>query len=67
MIVGSGNLTPGGLRQNIEAFSVMRAAVGETLDVSSWDRFLSEHADDLRAIDESALERAAQNGNRQAH
>ena len=61
MIVGSGNLTPGGLRQNIEAFSVMRAAVGETLDVSSWDRFLSEHADDLRTIDESALERAAQN------
>lgn len=61
MIVGSGNLTPGGLRQNIEAFSVMRAAVGETLDVSSWDRFLSEHADDMRAIDESALERAAQN------
>ena len=61
MIVGSGNLTPGGLRQNIEAFSVMRAAVGETLDVSSWDRFLGEHADDLRTIDESALERAAQN------
>ena len=61
MIVGSGNLTPGGLRQNIEAFSVMRAAVGETLDASSWDRFLSEHADDMRAIDESALERAAQN------
>ena len=61
MIVGSGNLTPGGLRQNIEAFSVMRAAVGETLDASSWDRFLSEHADDLRTIDESALERAAQN------
>ena len=61
MIVGSGNLTPGGLRQNIEAFSVMRAAADETLDVTSWERFLSEHATDIRAIDESALERAAQN------
>ena len=61
MIVGSGNLTPGGLRQNFEAFSIMRATADETLDVSSWDRFLIEHAADMRAIDESALERAAQN------
>ena len=61
MIVGSGNLTPGGLRQNFEAFSVMRSEAGETLDVTSWDRFLIEHAADIRTIDESALERAAQN------
>ncbi len=61
MIVGSGNLTPGGLRQNFEAFSVMRAAATETLDVSSWDRFLNDHASDIRPIDEDALERAAQN------
>ena len=61
MIVGSGNLTPGGLRQNCEAFSIMRSAAGETLDVTSWDRFLREHAADIRTIDESALERAAQN------
>ena len=61
MIVGSGNLTPGGLRQNFEAFSVMRSEAGETFDVTSWDRFLSEHAADIRIIDESALERAAKN------
>lgn len=61
MIVGSGNLTPGGLRQNFEAFSVMRSEASETFDVTSWDRFLSEHAADIRTIDESALERAAQN------
>ena len=61
MIVGSGNLTPGGLRQNFEAFSVMRSEAGETFDVAAWDRFLSEHAADIRTIDESALERAAQN------
>ncbi len=61
MIVGSGNLTPGGLRQNFEAFSVMKATATETLDVSSWDRFLADHVDDIRAIDEEALERAARN------
>lgn len=61
MIVGSGNLTPGGLRQNFEAFSVIRAAAGEVLDISSWDRFLRDHAEDIRAIDEEALERAARN------
>ena len=61
IIVGSGNLTPGGLRQNFEAFSVIRAAANETLDVSSWDRFLTDHAGDIRAIDEDVLARAARN------
>ncbi len=61
MVVGSGNLTPGGLRRNFEAFSVMRAAADETLDVTSWDRFFTDHAKDVGAIDEAALERAAQN------
>ena len=61
MIVGSGNLTPGGLRQNFEAFSVTHAAAGETLEVTSWQRFLIDHATDIRAIDEEALERAARN------
>ena len=61
MIVGSGNLTPGGLRQNFEAFSVVRAAANENLDLSSWDRFLAGHVGDIRAIDEAALNRAARN------
>ena len=61
MVVGSGNLTPGGLRRNFEAFSVMRAASDETLDVTSWSRFFTDHATDIGAIDEAALERAAQN------
>ena len=64
MIVGSGNLTPGGLRQNFEAFSVVRSATGEVIDFSPWDRFLAEHADDIRPIDQEALERAAQNTTR---
>ena len=61
MIVGSGNLTPGGLRQNFEAFSVTRTEADETLDLPSWDRFLTDHAADIRVIDEETLERAAQN------
>ena len=61
MIVGSGNLTPGGLRQNFEAFSVIRSRPSETMDSSSWDRFLTDHADDVRSIDEDALDRAARN------
>ena len=61
LIVGSGNLTPGGLRQNFEAFSVMRAAENENLDASSWDRFLGRYSEVIHTIDEKALERAAQN------
>ena len=61
MIVGSGNLTLGGLRQHFEAFSVMRVKAHECLDTSSLDRFLAEHRANLRRIDNEALERAARN------
>ncbi|MYK86990.1 MAG: hypothetical protein F4018_00760 [Acidobacteria bacterium] len=61
MIVGSGNLTPGGLRRNFEAFSVVHAAANDNLDVTSWSRFFTTHAANIGAIDEAALERAARN------
>jgi len=61
VIVGSGNLTPGGLRQNFEAFSVYRVNRRERVNLNGWDRFLGEHAPDIRAIDAAALERAARN------
>lgn len=61
LIVGSGNLTPGGLRQHFEAFSVTRSEAGESVDLTPWARFLSEHETDIRAIDVIALERAARN------
>lgn len=61
LIAGSGNLTPGGLLRNFEAFSVVRSSPGELLDLSSWDRFFTDHATDIRAIDDEALERAARN------
>ncbi len=61
LIVGSGNLTPGGLRENLEAYFVIRAAANESLDLSSWDDFTQRHDADLRIIDDSALERASKN------
>lgn len=61
VIVGSGNLTPGGLRENYEAFSVIHAGPRERLDLSSWDSFVREKCPDLRRIDQEALERAARN------
>jgi hypothetical protein len=61
LIVGSGNLTPGGLRQNFEAFSIVRAGARERLDVGGWERFRQAHAANIRAIDDEALERAARN------
>ena len=61
MIVGSGNLTLGGLRQHFEAFSVMRVTADECLDTSSLDRFLADHHASLRPIDNEALERATRN------
>lgn len=61
VIVGSGNLTPGGLRQNVEAFSIVRAGPREPVNLDGWNRFLTDHAVDIRAIDDAALERAAQN------
>lgn len=61
LIVGSGNLTPGGLMHNFEGYSVISGGGGETLDLSSLDAFLVRHATDIRPIDQEALERAALN------
>lgn len=61
LIVGSGNLTPGGLRDNFEAYSVLRTEPGEPIDLSPWDDFLARHNVNIRPIDTEALERAARN------
>lgn len=61
LIVGSGNLTPGGLRQNVEGFSVVRTQQSERLSLNQWDKFLETHASDIRPIDEDALKRAGEN------
>lgn len=61
IIVGSGNLTPGGLRGNFEAYTVVTVDSEAGLDVSSLDEFMSRHALNIRRIDQEALDRAAQN------
>lgn len=64
MIVGSGNLTPGGLRQNIEAYSkaeIQAEELGDSATIVSLDEFLARHEDRIRAIDDEAMERAARN------
>ncbi len=67
LIVGSGNLTPGGLMNNIEGYTVISANQGETIDVSALDEFLERHADAIRSIDDEALERAERNAMRRIH
>lgn len=61
LIVGSGNLTPGGLSSNFEAYTVIASEPGEALDLSSFDAFVARHAGIILPIDEKALERAALN------
>ena len=61
LIVGSGNLTLGGLMRNYEGYSVISGRRREALDVSSLDAFLVRHAADIRPIDQEALDRAALN------
>ena len=61
LVVGSGNLTPGGLSSNFEAYTVISSDPGEPLDVSSFDAFVRRHAEVILPIDERALARAALN------
>ncbi len=61
LIVGSGNMTPGGLTGNFEAFTVTSSDPGELLDVSDLDSFFDRHTEAIRPIDDEALTRAALN------
>ena len=61
LIVGSGNLTPGGLMNNFEGYTIVSVDGTEELDVSALDDFLARHADNIRSIDDEALERAGRN------
>ena len=61
LIVGSGNLTPGGLMTNYEGYTIISTAHDENLDVSELDDFLMRHTKEIRSIDNEALDRADQN------
>lgn len=61
LILGSGNLTPGGLRHNFEGYSVISGGRREAIDLSSLNAFIARHEADIRPIDQAALDRAALN------
>ena len=61
LILGSGNLTPGGLMTNYEGYTVINADQNEVLDVSSLTDFSNRHADRITSIDDRALARAEMN------
>ena len=61
LLVGSGNLTPGGLRTNFEAFGVVEVPADLPGIDADWDRFLTEHADEISAIDDEAFARGDTN------
>lgn len=61
MIVGSGNLTSGGLKGNIEAYSVFICEPHEKVDFEDIRRFFEIHSDSLRKIDAEILDLARQN------
>ncbi len=61
LIVGSGNLTPGGLMNNLEAYTTVSADSSEEIDVTALDEFLEQHSGAIRNIDDEALARAEQN------
>ena len=61
LIIGSGNLTPGGLMNNVEAYVTISTDRAEEIDVSALDEFLERHSEAIRKIDEEALARAERN------
>lgn len=61
LIIGSGNLTPGGLMNNFEGYTIVSVDEPEELDVSALDEFFARHAADIKSIDDEVLERAARN------
>jgi hypothetical protein len=61
LVLGSGNLTPGGFQSNFEAYTVIATEPGELLDTSSFEDFLVRHAANIREIDNAALLEAAKN------
>ena len=46
---------------NFEGYTIVSVDGTEELDVSALDEFLARHADNIRSIDDEALERAARN------
>ncbi len=65
VIVGSGNFTPGGLKNNIEAFAVFEGKEKELVFLREWDDFVERHKERIRSIDQKAFDTAKENSTRQ--
>ena len=61
LIVGSGNLTLGGLMKNFEAYTIITATHGDGIDIGAVEEFLERHGNGIKHIDEEVLEHAARN------
>lgn len=61
VILGSGNLTPGGLRTNTEAYAIITGTSQEMSSLSAWDRFMANRLVQITGINERAMERASEN------
>ena len=61
VVLGSGNLTPGGLEGNTEAFCVVTGTYEEMTTLTEWDAFIAAHSDRIGPIDDSAIDRARVN------
>ncbi len=66
-IVGSGNLTPGGMRGNIEAFAVSRLELDQHMQqIRSWQEWLQHHRQHIFGLDDNVVrDRARQNQGRE--
>lgn len=65
LIVGSGNLTSGGLQSHFEAFGLVTMTRREAVrTIRPWDDWLAAHASQLRSIDGEVLARAERNARR---
>jgi hypothetical protein len=63
-VVGSNNLSFGGLNGNVEAYSLARFDRGEEIDLSDWDGFLHRWRPLITPIDDDALAAADRNVHR---
>ncbi|NJO00071.1 MAG: hypothetical protein HC875_41140 [Anaerolineales bacterium] len=64
LILGSGNLTTGGLQGNVEAYAVVSGTDEELASLSAWDHFLELHKEHILEINDRALEIARENQKR---
>lgn len=65
-IIGSGNLTPGGLRDNFEAFTIVQGSpTAMAAAKSAITSFLDRHQEQIRPIGPDELARAARNSGRE--